>query len=261
MPASLYDDPLVYDVLHAPGTASDVAGLFRIERLYADRNTPKVWLEPASGTGRYLLAAARRGRHTIGIDLSRRMCAFARRRAHDAGLADRCRFVAADMRKFQRHVRAKSVGLAFNLINSIRHLPSDAAMLDHLNQVARALAPGGIYVVGLSATAYGLESPSEDVWTGRRGSLSVTQVVQFEPPSPGSRWEQVYSVLSISTGTSLRTAQSAYRLRTYSLDQWHALLARSPLHATHTVDERGNPLKPSQSGYALHILRHRETRP
>lgn len=261
MTASLYDDPLVYDVLHAPGTASDVAGLVRIERRYAAKRLPKVWLEPASGTGRYLLAAARRGRQTIGIDLSRRMCAFARTRAAEACLADRCRFIAADMRRFQRHVRAGSVGLAFNLINSIRHLPSDAAMLEHFAQIARALAPGGIYVVGLSATAYGLESPSEDVWTGRRGPLRVTQVVQFEPPAPESRWEQVYSVLSIAQGKRLRTAQSAYRLRTYSLEQWHALLSRSPLQPALAVDEQGDPITPPQSGYALHILRHRETRP
>ena len=37
--------------------------------------------------------------------------------------------------------------MAFNLINTIRHLPSDKAMCDHFAEISRVLAPGGVAYV------------------------------------------------------------------------------------------------------------------
>ena len=66
----LYTDPAVYDILHARGTAAEVDGLERMAARVRSGRARQTWLEPACGTARYLRLAARRGRRTVGFDLS-----------------------------------------------------------------------------------------------------------------------------------------------------------------------------------------------
>ncbi|MEL6330074.1 MAG: class I SAM-dependent methyltransferase [Planctomycetota bacterium] len=249
----LYDDPVVYDILHAPGTALEVNGLERlaIEQLDTGPRT-QTWLEPACGTARHLRLAAKRGYHAAGFDRSPTMIEDATRRARRAGIADRCRFFVADMTDFE--IAPRSVDLALNLINTIRHLATDDDLLAHLDLVADALRPAGAYAVGLSTTAYGLEPPSEDVWTTARGSRRITQVVQYEPPAEGDRNERVVSHVTSTTPSHEAHATSTYWLRTYSLDQWLDALDRSALAPAGTFDESGRPIPPAEIGYRVWLL-------
>lgn len=260
----LYDDPTVYDVLHAPGTGEEVDGLEAIERGLVPAallGEGRLWLEPACGSGRYLREACRRGIDTAGFDLSPGMIDYARAHtpAPGPGVGHPEWFVA-DMTDFTHALGKRRATFAFNLINTIRHLPSDEAMLDHFGQVARALRPGGVYAVGLSLTAYGREPPSEDVWIGARGRLHVTQVVQFLPPNsdgnPRSRSEQVLSHLTIRRPSGEDHRDSAYRLRTYSLVQWESLVSRSPLRIARSIDEWGEPVPAADGGYHIFALTH-----
>jgi hypothetical protein len=266
---TLYDDAEVYDILHAPGTAKDVVGLARIERLYSTAPKAAAWLEPACGSARYLLAAAKKGRRVVGFDLAPVMIDFARARIKDAGVARRASLFVADMADFAGHVKPGSVSLAFNLINSIRHLDTDAALAAHFRDIAATLHPGGVYAVGLSLSLYGFEPPTEDIWQGRRGRTHVHQVVQFEPPtgptagksrSKAARVERVFSHLTISRGKAVTTDHATYGLRTYDPDQWRTAIDRSPLIQLATTDERGTPLPPACPGYTLFILGRRDSR-
>lgn len=256
---SLYADALVYDVLHAPGTAEDVATVERIAARHAP-GAPRVWLEPACGSGRCLRQATRRGNRTIGIDLDVGMIAYATRRAAEAGLAGRSRYVVADMRDFSRHIAPGSVGVAFNLINTIRHLSTDRDTLEHFAQVARSLHPRGIYVVGLSLAAYGVEPPSEDVWEGARGRLRVQQVVSYEPPDPQERVERVYSVVTAARPRGETQSVSSYGLRAYDPGQWRRLIGRSALETAAEVDETGEVHGATAPGYSFWVLRARASK-
>ncbi len=250
-----YDDPRVYDVLHTPGTASEVDGLERIERRFAGRTRGMpVWLEPACGTGRYLRVAAGRGRRVVGFDLSDGMIGYARESLKRRGHARRSRMFVADMGEFADHVPWR-VDLAFNLISTIRHLGSDAALLAHLEQVARTLAPGGVYAVGLGTCVYGAEMESEDVWTARRGSMGVTQVVQYFPARGADRVERVVSHMTVRTPAGERHIDSAYTLRAYSLGQWYDAIAASPMRLEAVVEEDGRDVEAPASGYAVYVLR------
>lgn len=258
---TLYDDALVYDVLHAPGTAQEVDGLEATERRYSKAPRTLAWLEPACGSARHLRLAAKRGRVVVGIDLEPSMVTFAQARARADRTLRRSRYVVADIADFGRLIEPRSVGFAFNLINSIRHLETDRAMLGHFRDVAAALHPKGVYVVGLSATAYGLEQPTEDVWNAKRGGLRVTQVVQYEPPAGGprgSRVERVISHLTISRpGKPEQHVDATYGLRAYSVEQLLKLIERSPLRLVATCDERGKPMPPAEPGYAIYVLGHK----
>jgi SAM-dependent methyltransferase len=251
-----YSDPVVYDILHAAGTADDVDGLEHI----ASRFCPKAlrhgatWLEPACGTARHLRLLTKRGKRVAGFDAEPAMVEYAQRslgpRVFLARLDD---FLSAKPRL--------RVDLAFNLINTIRHARSDAEVLRHFDMIARSLRPGGVYIVGISLSMYGFESPTEDVWTGTRGRVKVTQVVQYLPPEgPGAgkgvrgRDERVINHVTVQRGKATFDVDSTYSLRTYSLKQWNALIARSQLRIVGVVDQDGEKVEACGLGYFVFIL-------
>jgi len=257
--AGFYDDPLVYHVLHHAGTAAETRVFERIARrhLPADAAPSLRWLEPASGTGRYLHALAQRGHHGIGIDALASMNRFARLTAAGLGLGDRLRFVTAPMENFAvRHARAD---VALNPINSIRHLMSDRAVIDHLRCVERALRPGGVYIVGIEVTPPAIAQPTEDVWQGRAGGLRVHQFVSYLPPSGRSRREQVLSHLTIRSGPSRarneRHVDSVYFLRTYTKEAWQRVLSAAGWRSVACYGPTGRPKAFEPIGYALHVLK------
>jgi SAM-dependent methyltransferase len=270
----LYEDAEVYDILHAPGTESDVRGLLKIERRWVRdgpgrRSGRGLWLEPACGTGRLVIEAARRGRICIGIDRSESMVAYARARAEELGASARARFGVLDITNFARtkHARelglaSSSVSLAFNPINTIRHLSSDAAVLAHLAQIARVLRVGGVYAVGLSVSAPGVEGPTEDVWEGHRDGVRVKQVVEYEPAgwartdgrrNPPRR-ERVASHLVVQRDGRESCLDDSYWLRSYTRTQWERLIGRSAMELVASVDEAGRPHDPGVFGYAIWLL-------
>lgn len=267
-----YADAEVYDILHGPGTARDIAGLLRIERRFlgpmpARKKDARVWLEPACGSGRYLIAAARRGRRCYGFDIEPAMVEYAKERAAKLPRSAHPPVLSvARMEDFDSEpwwAGAPQVHLAFNLINTIRHLRDDAAMRLHLGAMARVLEPGGIYVVGLHLTSYGREPITEDIWRGTRGTREVTQAVQYIPPS-GPRGESARAERVISHLTLTRTRRdgtieeghrdSVYTLRAYSLDQWRKIVEGSGLREIASIDEDGEDSPPREGGYAMFVL-------
>lgn len=256
-PNALYADPSIYDILHATGTSGEVDALERIEACFC-AGAPKVWLEPACGSGRYLRVAAKRGRRVIGFDLAADMIEYARQRAHNAGTADLHQLFVGDMRHFASEVEPGSVGLAFNPINTIRHLETDEDLLAHFEQVARTLDEAGVYAVGISLTSYEYEMPSEDVWSGKRGTCAVQQVINYLPPeSKADRFEQIYSVLTVTRPSGEEQIVSSYKLRTYNESQWRQLIERSALRVLGVVDMEGMPDEPEEPGYAVWVLARR----
>ena len=247
-----YSMPMVYDVLHTPGTAEDVRGLARMAERFAGGSTH--WLEPACGTGRYLRSAARLGVRAIGFDAEPGMVEYATESF--AKITPKPRSFVAQMESFAGAPEAPkpgSIGFAFNPINTIRHLPSDDAMLAHFEQMARVLAPGGVYVVGLSLTIYELEQPSEDVWEGSRGRLHVRQVVNYLPAAH-DRFERVVSHLEITRPSGIERVDSTYGLRSYNADEWCSLLDRAGWGVVAMVDEQALPIERLELGYGLFVL-------
>lgn len=251
-----YDEPMLYDVLHHKGTAQEIRGLRHLsDRLGLEPTGP--WLEPACGSGRYVRAALAQRVRIAAFDLSEAMIQYARSRM---GTADPrlYRLGVADMRTFDADSLAPHwrFTLAFNPINTIRHLENDDHMLAHFQRVHDALHPGGAYAVGISLSAYGLEQPSEDIWRGSRGPLKVQQVVQYTPPTDArDRTEQVHNVLAITRPNGNQIIPSTYGLRTYDLNQWQAVIERSPFSVWGCVNEAGDDIEPTAPGYALWVLR------
>ena len=256
-----YQYPSWYDILHSPGTAREVDGLARIAQRFGGvssvaRRDPELWagrwIEPGCGSGRYLRVAAGRGVRVTGFDASEPMIAYAKRSFQRRGLSGD--FFVADMTDFR--VRTKA-DFAFCMYSTIRHLMNDRAVLDHLACMARALARGGVYAVGMDVVGSMPQQVSEDVWHGRRGRCSVTQAVQYLPGRTGTRREHVVSHLHIRTPRRSHHLDSTYDLRTYSTEQWAKLVGQSALRMVSVCDEAGEKLERQDSrfgGYRVFVL-------
>jgi len=163
----------------------------------------------------------------------------------------------ADLTDFADAVARRSVDFAFCPHNTLRHLESDAALVAHLEQVARALAPGGAYAVGISLADYAGEAPDEDVWTARRGGLKVTQLVNYLPPDAAAgrtRRERVISHLMVERGGREEHRDAAYDLRCWDERQWAAVVRRSPLRRAASLDATGRLLAGRRLAYQLEVL-------
>lgn len=274
----IYSDPLIYDVLHAPGTTQEVDGLERLARRFVTGDVQRV-LEPACGSGRYLRLFAMRGYDVVGMDMSPAMARYAMsrvsqaasrvpskpraRRADGQNSLPRAHIYAGDMCDMRGEVPDHSIDFAFNMINTIRHLNDDEGVISHLDEIARVLREGGVYAVGISLSAYRFEGVSEDVWSGARGSCRVHQVITYFPPTgttagrPGKRAEAVHSHLTVRRGGREYHVDSRYELRCYSLEQWQSLVARTRMKIIAVVDEVGDDLRYSPPGYAIFVLGRR----
>ena len=251
-----YGDAVVYDILHAPGTAAEARRLVGLAAACARRAGPFTFLEPACGTARHLRWLARHRHRAIGFDLAPHMIDDARARAERAGVDDRVTLFVADMTDFAPRVRRRA-DLAFNLVNTIRHLPDDAAMLAHLAQVASCLWRRGAYVVGLSLTAYGAERPTRDVWTAARGRCHVEQTAHYRPPEPSDRKETVRSRIRVRTPAGCQRRECVFTLRTYSGDELLALIDRSPLRLERVLDVEWRTCDLPAADYCHLLLRPR----
>lgn len=259
----IYGQPELYDILHQPDTEWEVRGLIKIARRFLGPRDPATmrWLEPACGTGRYLRLAAKKGVRVVGFDRSPEMITYAKARVKELGVSRRANLFVGDMVGFESEMKPASIDLCFNLINTIRHLPSDKAILAHLAGVHTVLKPGGILIVGISLSAYGKEVPEEDVWRGNRGRVEVTQIVNYEPaengPGPGKRIEKVYSHMMARTPTGDSHHDDTYGLRSYDLAQWRTIVSRAGFERIATIDEHGEDVLVREPGYAIHVLKPR----
>jgi len=104
-------------------------------------------LELGSGTGRLTIPVSRTGVRVVGVDRSRGMLAFARRRARRLPAAGRPRFALGDIRALPFAARTFQALMApYGMLQS---LTSDADLEATLAGARRVLVPGGVLGVDL----------------------------------------------------------------------------------------------------------------
>lgn len=276
-----YHDPLVYDIIHEPGTREEVAALIRLAMKWGrglghsnasttGRARKFVWLEPGCGTGRCLRALAKKGHACVGLDISPGMVEFARRSLTEESPA---RVLVGDMRAMDaRPVLAalKRAGagksrpvVSFCPHNSVRHLASDVDMVRHLASMGRVLRRfGGIYFVGIGLIGEGHqrgEEACETVFQGSRRGTWVREIIDFVLPAPGSRGpasrrEQAYKHLSVHDVRGEREFTSSYTLHTFTRRQWLAVVKRAGMIEQCVVGAWGEAFDDDRLHYAYRVL-------
>jgi ubiquinone/menaquinone biosynthesis C-methylase UbiE len=103
-------------------------------------------VELGAGTGRIAIPTAQAGKDVIAVDLSEAMLAEARKRAVQAGVADRISFIEADMRDF---VAPEPVHLVTIPYRSFLHMATTEDQLACLASVTRSLITGGRLILNM----------------------------------------------------------------------------------------------------------------
>jgi len=207
-----YDRADVYDVAFGwdPGRERDFV-LGASERYGISR--PRRILEPFCGTGRLLRAMPA---SAVGFDRNARMVRYAARRGAVVFRAEAARFA----------LRPASCQLAYCLIDSFRYLLTEDAARSHLRAVARALAPGALYVLGFDVTGDLPADVSAETWTQERGGVVVETTVRgLGDPDPETRLETVHVSIRVARGATVERIEDFQAMRVYARADVARLLA------------------------------------
>jgi len=216
-----YKSPLYYDMVFAADTELEAGFLEEMGRRFGTGG--RSVLEPACGSGRLVAALARRGWRVAGFDAGDAMLAFARERLEGQGLeADLWR---DRMESFRQRGR---FDLAHCLVSTFKYLLDEGSARAHLERVARALRPGGVYVLGLHLSDYDWPGRVRERWVAERGGTRVVCNIQTWPPDRRRRLERVRSRLTVEERGRTKRFETSWLFRTYDARQLRALLRGVP---------------------------------
>jgi SAM-dependent methyltransferase len=229
--ADWYDSPRYYDIVFDEGTADEARfleqvlakhGAARFTNRGTNRGARRV-LEPACGSGRLVAALAARGCAVTGFDRNAHMLAYAEARLRRRRLS--ARLVRGELARF---CAGAGFDLAHCLVSTFKYLLDERAARAHLRCVARALAPGGIYVLGLHLTDYGRRTRERERWTAARGGTRVVCNTQVWPADRHARLERVRNRLEIESRGRRARIETHWSFRTYDARELRALLRAVP---------------------------------
>lgn len=243
-----YAYPDLYDLAFQRDTRAEVRFLEGVWRRYGRPNT-RTLLEPGCGTGRIVRQFAKRGYTVHALDrcpeaieyLTRKLGRGARGQ-RQGRRRDRANVRAAvgDMTEF---VLPEPVDGAYMLCNTFRHLLTEEAARRHLAAVARALAPGGIYVLGLHVFPPDADLFDCERWRETRGQTSVCCTFRVLEARPKQRTERLRTVLSVRSPRRRLRVRTDYDMRTYSAGQLRALVRSVPEFSIAAVFDFGYDLE------------------
>ena len=219
--ANWYDYPHYYDIAVQNYTRSEADYIEALCRKHCRFQVRRL-LEPACGSGRFILELASRGYETVGFDLSEPALQYLRQRLKRRGL--RAKIYLADMADFRV---GKPVDAAFCTVSTFRHLLTDRAACDHLKCVARALRPGGIYIVGLHPYSSGTRTPYTQKWIAHRGRTEVAATLRALRIDRHRRLEKLRIELAVREARNKFRLRHEFYYRTYTLKQFQQLLRTS----------------------------------
>ena len=160
---SLYSRPEVYDLAFSWDPEPEVSFYLHLFERYAGE--VRRVLELGCGTCRLLLEMAKRGLECVGLDISREMVEYSRRAAARRGAS--LTVILGDMADFD----LRGFDAAFSALNTIAELGTRERLLSHYKSVARALRPGGVYVVDAGV---GLSVGDREEWEVERGGVRAS---------------------------------------------------------------------------------------
>jgi len=165
---AVYDQPLYYEIAFGFVDPKKQVDLFERYIAKYSKIPAKRFLDIGCGPALQLREIARRGYDAVAVDRSPRMLAYVRARAGEEGT--RIETVRANMIDFRL---SRKVDFASIMMGTIAYVSSNEEYLRHLDSVARALKPGGLYLIENSMLDWASRSWRRQTWTMRRGEIRV----------------------------------------------------------------------------------------
>ena len=220
-----YDTPLYYDIIFDADTPKEGAFLEAAHERYSLGRGGRRVLEPACGSGRLVSEMTRRGWKVSGFDLSQPMLDFAAGRLAQRG--QKATLWRDRMESFSLP-KGQPFDLAHCLVSTFKYLHTEAHAAAHLQRVAAALRPGGIYVLGIHLTDYARTTFEHERWVAERDGVHVVCNTRGWPPDKTRRLEDVRTRLRITRDGSTQVQETRWQFRTYNAAQVKALLRKAP---------------------------------
>ena len=170
--------------------------------------------EPACGSGRLIAALAGRGYTMTGLDLNRPALDYAAKRLKRRGLS--AELIAGDMADFRLK---RPVDAAYCMLNSFRHLLTEEAARRHLECVADALRPGGIYLLGFHLLPPDASLECTERWRERHGKTQVSVTLRVVASSRRRRIERLRINALVRTPKGELRLVDEFPLRIYNATQ------------------------------------------
>lgn len=235
---SIYDYPKYYDLVFGADVAAETKFIMACEKEFTtkpSRRADEWFFEPACGTGRLMFALLRRGYSVCGLDLNPKAVAFCNKRLARHGypasaiVADMGDFSVADFKGIIPSSRSKNgpVKVAFNTINSFRHVGSEADARRHLECMAEIVRPGGIYLLGVHLTPTSVPPSETESWSARRGHLAINTHMWTVSRNKKKRLECFGIRFDVHTPRDSFRINDELRLRSYTPAQMKSLINAS----------------------------------
>ena len=218
-----YDHPEYYDLSMQDETPAEAAFIEAACRKYCDFPVRRL-VEPACGSGRLVVEMAARGYDVTGLDLNEKALKFLEKQLKRRKL--RAEVLRADMTDF---TLSQPAGAAFCLLNSFRHLLTEAAAKRHLETVAQNLQPGGIYILGLHLVPLDAFDNAIERWRSRKGKTQVSTDLRGTATDRRRRIETLQVSLLVRRGEQVWRFRGQFDLRLYTASQFRKLLASVPV--------------------------------
>ena len=218
---SIYDHPKYYDLVFGADCAAEVKFILGCASEYLGRPAKRMF-EPACGTGRLLYWLAKKGYDVAGLDLNPNAVDFCNARLKRKGFPESA-FVA-DMADFR--VKRK-YDIAFNTINSFRHLDSERAARDHLVCMGKAVRKGGLYLLGVHLTPTDVPPSETESWSARRGHLSINTHMWTNSRDTKNRVERFGIYFDVHRPSESLRIVDELVLRSYTPAQMNRLIRSS----------------------------------
>ncbi|MCC9601664.1 methyltransferase domain-containing protein [Stieleria sp. JC731] len=219
--AKWYDYPQYFDMLFRDETPVEVEFFEEAFQRFADRPIKRL-IEPGSGSGRLVVAMAARGYDVTGIDLSEAMLKYTERKLKRRGLKATC--ILGDMTSIDA---PKSFDAAFCTYNTFRHLLTEKDAVTHLQTMGDAIAPGGLYILGMHLTPEEEYEAVVERFTIRHAGTELKTTIRVPHTDEKKRLEtlRVNLVAKRSSGEKIKI-ESEFPLRLYTPTQLKRLFKK-----------------------------------
>lgn len=219
-PVAFFDDDYlrIYRPMLEPERTAFEVGFIE----WALRLTPGApVLDLACGIGRHAIGMAARGYRVTGVDFNRRYLAIAAGEARAAAVE--VRWTAADMRTLPFHGVFDAV---YSFFTSFGYY-SDPENERVLEGVARALAPGGRFLLDVTNRDWLLTHPQQRIWNQREDGSLLVEEANLDLVSSRVTSRQIL----IEPEVGHRVTKQ-FDMRAYTCAELTALLARQELEVT-----------------------------
>jgi SAM-dependent methyltransferase len=241
---ALYNLPDYYDIAFTYDR--DISGeIDFLRNCFRDHSAieVKTILEPACGSGMFLVGFARRGYRITGYDLSRNMVEYAGDLIAREGLEDRADAVEGDMRsiRFDRTFDA-----ALTLISSLSYCVSDDGLENHFRIMSDTVRSGGLYIVEIFFACNDLtyEQYPYETWTVEQDNLKIDVSWKIHSYDREQKIRSVVLNMGILDNGTPLSFEEKHRLRLWYEADFRAFCAMGGFDVEAVYDQKFRAVSP-----------------